>query len=106
MSLNKLAKQIAEGVKVRGFRTPTEIGVCPMCGQDPTIAKLGLVTTEVSEAVEAARKNDRANFDEEIADTMIRLLDLAGAMNIDLDKILAEKEAKNQKRPKLHGKTC
>ena len=105
-SLNKLAKQIAEGVKARGFRTPTEIGVCPMCGQDPTIAKLGLVGTEIAEAMEAARKNDRANFDEEIADTFIRLFDRVGAMGIDLDAILAAKEKKNANRPKLHGKTC
>jgi len=105
-SLNKLAKQIAEGVKARGFRTPTEIGVCPMCGQDPTIAKLGLVGTEISEAMEAARKNDRANFDEEMVDTLIRFLDLAGAMGIDLDKGLAEKEQKNATRGYKHGKTC
>lgn len=104
--MNKLAKNISEAVKARGFRTPTEIGVCPTCGQDPVISKLGLVVTEIAEAMEAVRKNDRANFDEEVADTVIRIFDLVGAMGIDLDGTLAAKEQKNANRPKLHGKTC
>lgn len=51
-SLNKLAKQIAEGVKARGFRTPTEIGVCPMCGQDPTVLRKAIIYLKKHTATE------------------------------------------------------
>lgn len=66
--------------------------------------KLALIHSEVSEALEALRKGDTENFEEEVADIAIRVFDLAGGLNIDLEKIISEKSAKNKKRPRKHGK--
>ena len=60
--------------------------------------------TELGEAVEALRHDDQENYREEIADTVIRIADLSGASNIDLEKVIIKKMAVNKTRPKLHGK--
>ncbi len=67
---------------------------------------LMLVVTELAEAMEAYRKEDNANFQEEIADTFIRLLDLCGGLNIDIEGEIAKKSEKNKNRPYKHGKIC
>ena len=46
------------------------------------------------------------NFREEIADTLIRLLDLAGSLGIDVDRVVARKMVVNEGRPTRHGKEC
>jgi NTP pyrophosphatase (non-canonical NTP hydrolase) len=66
-------------------------------------AKLALITSEVSEALEAYRKDDPANFAEELADTLIRVLDLASGLGIDLDSAVAAKLEKNKQRGYRHG---
>ena len=68
--------------------------------------KLMLVVTEVSEAMEAYRIGDRENFNEEIADTFIRLLDICGAINMDIEEEIIHKMQVNEKRPHKHGKNC
>ena len=65
---------------------------------------LMLVVSELGEAVEADRLGDEENFCEEIADTFIRLADFCGGYGIDIEKHIAKKMAKNEKRKKLHGK--
>lgn len=67
---------------------------------------LMLVVTELSEAMEAYRKQDKSNFNEEIADTFIRLFDLCGGLKIDILKEIEKKMLKNRKRPYKHGKIC
>lgn len=66
---------------------------------------LCLVHSEVSEALEGFRKNlmddklpHRKAFEVELADTFIRIFDLAGAYNLDLGGAMAEKLAYNLKR--------
>jgi NTP pyrophosphatase (non-canonical NTP hydrolase) len=66
-------------------------------------AKLALITSEVSEALEAYRKDDPANFAEELADTLIRVLDLASGLGIDLDSAVAAKLEQNKQRGYRHG---
>lgn len=67
---------------------------------------LMLVVTELSEAMEAYRVEDRENFNEEIADTFIRLFDLCGGLKIDIEKEIKKKMVKNKNRPYKHGKIC
>lgn len=67
---------------------------------------LMLIVTELSEAMEAHRIEDHANFKEEIADSFIRLLDLCGGMNIDIEDEIERKSNKNKSRPYKHGKIC
>jgi len=69
----------------------------PKNPKDVTV-KLALVVTEVSEAIEGVRKglmDDKLPqyemVDVEIADAIIRLLDLAGARGIDIGWIIRDK---------------
>lgn len=65
---------------------------------------IALMHSELSEALEALRKENRENLAEELADCVIRILDYCGGNNIDLEKVLIEKIAKNMDRPYKHGK--
>lgn len=82
--------------------------------------KLCLVHSELSEAMEGHRKNlmddhlpHRSMVEVELADVLIRVFDLAGAMNLDLGGAMQEKLEYNQNRPdhkpenraKAQGKT-
>jgi len=68
------------------------------------LSKLALIHTEVSEACEAVRRDDSENLAEEIADTVIRCLDFAGACGVNLELAITDKMAKNEKREPMHGK--
>ena len=67
--------------------------------------KLVLIHSEVSEAMEAARKNlkddklpHRRGVEVELADAVIRILDLAGALQLDLAGAIQEKLMYNSTR--------
>ena len=66
-------------------------------------AVLMLIVSEAAEALEGFRHDDRANFDEEIADILIRVLDLAGGLGIDIDHEVGVKLEKNRHRGERHG---
>ena len=68
------------------------------------LEKLMLVVTELAEAAEDVRHAKWDHFEEEIADTVIRLFDIAGSLEFDLEKAIRDKMAVNVKRPFLHGK--
>ncbi len=67
---------------------------------------LMLVVTELAEAMESYRRQEKENFKEEIADTFIRLLDLSGGLEIDIEAEIERKCQKNKTRPYKHGKIC
>ena len=67
---------------------------------------LMLIVTELAEAMEAHRVQDKENFKEELADTFIRLFDLCGGLNIDIQQEIDKKAQKNKSRPYKHGKIC
>jgi NTP pyrophosphatase (non-canonical NTP hydrolase) len=67
---------------------------------------LMLIVTELAEAMEAYRLRDEENFREEIADSFIRLLDLCGGLDIDIEDEIYKKSLKNKGRPYKHGKIC
>lgn len=71
---------------------------------DNVAVKLMSVVSELGEAMEADRKGDKENFDEEIIDTFIRLFDLSGGYDIDIEKEIEKKMKINEGRPRLHGK--
>ena len=66
-------------------------------------AVLMMITSELAEAFEAFRKDDRANFEEELADVAIRLIGLAHGMGIDLKAAILAKVEKNRTREHRHG---
>ena len=120
-NLNELSKQIYEGNKLRGFDVSKE-----NIGQT-----LMLIVSELSEALEADRKGRYArvkelegysqqenldqrkvgfelyikdSFEDEIADSFIRLFDLVGGLNIDIEKHIEMKLKYNSTREYKHGK--
>jgi NTP pyrophosphatase (non-canonical NTP hydrolase) len=67
--------------------------------------KLALIHSEVSEAMEGARKSlqdyklpHRTMIEVELADAVIRILDLAGALQLELADAIQEKREYNSKR--------
>lgn len=64
---------------------------------------MALVHSEVSEATEAIRHRDRENFDEELADVVIRVASIAHGLGTDLETVIAAKLAKNRTRGLHHG---
>ena len=75
--------------------------------EDPYViaTKLCLVHSEVSEALESVRKDtmddhlpNRKGVEVELADALIRIFDLAGAMELDIGGALVDKLKYNQNR--------
>ncbi len=64
---------------------------------------LALIHSEVSEALEGYRLDDRENFAEELADVIIRVLDLTSGLGIDIDHEVQMKMQKNREREFRHG---
>lgn len=113
MNLNKLSQEIYQANKEKGFwDNERNIGELLM-----------LITSELGEALEAHRKGKKCypnvylrklhdgedlkssyedtikgSFEEEIADAMIRLLDMCGGLNIDIDFHVQEKLKYNRTR--------
>jgi NTP pyrophosphatase (non-canonical NTP hydrolase) len=127
--INKLAQQVHENAKSKGFfDEPKNIG-----------EMLCLIHSEVSEALEADRKGMYTNisdiklkgladknfgatfyeepvfkdffsvcikntFEDELADIVIRVMDLAAFKGIDLENHIKAKMRYNSLRPHKHGK--
>lgn len=73
-------------------------------------SRLALIHSEISEGLEAWRKNlmddklpDVDGLDAELADTVIRIMDLAEAMGYNLAQTVLAKMQYNLGRPKMHG---
>lgn len=65
--------------------------------------KLALIASEVSEALEAHRTKDDAHIAEELADVVIRTMDLSEALGIDLAEAILKKAKANEARSFKHG---
>lgn len=105
--ISDLAVAIYRISRAKGFRSPTREDLDTELGVDAALCKLMLVTTEVAEAAEAIRSKDLnrlGNFGEELADVVIRVLDLAHSTGIDLERVVYEKVVYNASRPVKHGK--
>ncbi len=101
--LDALAAMLHETAKEKGFWDGEY-------SHDKVGNKLALVHSEITEVLEAIRKSKGSEaIVEEMADVIIRLLDVYAAMRNEdqilhsLDEILEAKIKKNNERPRLHG---
>ncbi len=62
------------------------------------------IVRELTEAMEGLRRGDADNFKEELADAVIWIADLCGALNIDLEEEIRKKMEFNRTREYKHGK--
>lgn len=75
--------------------------------RDFVLAQLSKIASEVGECVAVVQKQRVYDgLSEELADIMIRTMDLAAFMDIELGTAVAAKMAKNESRPYKHGKLC
>ena len=108
--IDELKKVIYANAEAKGFWdfekvTGISLGVV-------IATKLALVHSELSEALEAIRTKKTTDdklpgFDPltvEIADTIIRLLDICGRYNLDIAEAILTKHGFNTARERLHGK--
>lgn len=94
MNLNELSKLAHSIAKEKGFWDKSR--------KIPEV--LMLIVTEVAEACQADRKGDYDKFKEELADIYIRLFDLCGYLEIDIEKEIKKKMETNKNRPRLHNR--
>jgi len=112
--INELAAEVCEISDEKGFWHIEDISpfaIVPV--------KLALIGDEVSEALKVHREEyegvegpnfnymtaqQEQDFTEELADIVIRTLDLAGGLGLDIGNSITEKIKKNKKRPHRHGK--
>jgi len=134
MNLTQLAQEIHQGNKQRGFYdNPCEIGTMLMLVVSELGEAIEAHRTNKFAAYNQPTKNEHADvftpaeyfadtlmqdkpdwkffeksvkdtFEDEIADAIIRLLDLCGYMKIDIDFHIRSKLLYNETRPKKHGK--
>lgn len=87
MGLNELAKQQWDWVESVGWHNKTNLEC------------LALVASEVGEAINECRNTVPTNkFGEELADIILRVLDLAANNFIDLEAVISVKMLANQTR--------
>jgi NTP pyrophosphatase (non-canonical NTP hydrolase) len=110
--LSNLANDLHETAKTKGFWRKVYIdgNTYPIQDIDFMLAKLALVHSEVSEVLEAMRKQQgEEKIVEELVDIFIRLMDFyAGAkatgwVTSSFDDILEKKVGINKERPPMHG---
>ena len=112
LTINGLVKQAHENAVNKGFWDTYNRVIDELWSKDYVedirtayINQFLILTIgEISEAVEGLRKGDADNFKEEIADVYIRLSDLVGGLEIDIETEIKKKMDKNKTREKMHGK--
>lgn len=99
MDLDAAAKQAHEHANSHGFWAESE-GSAALHEE----VQFGRIHSEVGEAYRAWRLGDIEELTEELADIVIRVLDLAGHWNMSIEKAVADKMAYNLTRPYRHGR--
>ena len=134
MTLNELASAALDLTTRKGFHETEDQLNAAVSGRPEletevrsllVARRLALIQSEISEALEACRKNKHADiqsfqaegqtkeafekhvkdsFEDELADALIRILELAATENIDIDTHVSAKMKYNAQRPYKFGK--
>lgn len=103
--LDDLVDSSHSAAKAAGWWTDLDTGEPLALTQERVGDKLMLIVTEIAEAKEGHRKNlmdthlpNRPMIEVELADAIIRIADLAGALDLDLAGAVVEKLAYNRTR--------
>lgn len=124
--INSACKTTSEAIKAKGFHEDDQFMLEIACHYVPSymedkfketwtrnrkLARIALIHSELSEAVEAIRKDamddkltHRKGEEVELADTLTRIFDHAGYYGYDLGGAFDEVQANNLSRPHKHGK--
>ena len=108
MNLNELRDKAHATAKSKGWHEydgePSTVQI---------VAWMALIHSEVSEATEEVRvgnlkprnsaRSRPLGLPSELADVIIRVLDVCGALNIDIEEAVRLKMAYNETRPNRHG---
>ena len=105
MQLNEIVKNAHQNALFKGFWDEYTEMVKAGFQNQAIETRLMLIVGEAAEAEDALRHGKpMEDFAEELADIVIRVCDLAGGMDIDLESAVIEKMQKNLARPHKHGK--
>lgn len=104
MGINDLVKEAHQNAVKHGFWEDYYSTLNISAINNAIGNRLMLIVSEVAEAQEGLRNNNVSNFEEELADVAIRLADLCGGLNIDLEAEIKKKMEINRNRPYKHGK--
>lgn len=122
-SFNKVQESAHDNACIKGFwdnrrlleavaAAHSDLGLHSFAVNSTALAALALVTSEISEAAEAIRHGNKpddkipqfSGAEAELADAIIRIMDLAGGMGWNVAEAIAAKVSFNSTRPRLHGK--
>ncbi|MDP3908879.1 MAG: hypothetical protein Q8Q14_00670 [Gemmatimonadales bacterium] len=109
MTIGELVREAHGTARAKGWHDDDETPPDPI----RIVAWLGLVCSEAAEAMEDVRLGNMAlTFGEdgkpeglpsELADILIRVADIAGALGIDLEAAVVAKASYNARRSRRHG---
>jgi NTP pyrophosphatase (non-canonical NTP hydrolase) len=106
MEIEQLKKELYKEYVENGYRKMWNSAKTVPQQKRNDIAELGLIVTEVSEAMEEVREQNtvRSKLGIECADIIIRTINFMSRKNIDVVQSLLDAMQKNEKRGRLHGR--
>jgi len=120
MTIRELQKKVHENAMDKGFwdvphnfgtdlmLVVSELGECVeahRCGEFANMEAFNeLMVNETYDFETCFKREIKDSVEDELADALIRILDIAEGYSIDLQKHIELKIEYNAKRPKLHGK--
>ena len=118
-SINDIVTEAHDNAVDKGFYEDIEAmtGLLTAQGQqqmreaakrDFVLGQLAKIGSEVGESVQAIQCKGiyHSDVEEELADVIIRVCDLAGYLEINMGRAVHQKMKINAQRPRKHGKLC